>query len=175
MFQEWTRERRWIALWSRIRNAKEIESEERQTGKGSIRAGWYSGPFETGRFPDVLQAGTRMDNTSGPSPGGETGRRKGLKIPFSVRRVWVQVPPRAPFIGGDRAGIALRSDTRDGETGARLSTPRNLPMFRQARVHVAEKHQRGGGRPRTLICGASIFKELIGGNGFASRTAEEAR
>jgi hypothetical protein len=32
------------------------------------------------------------------SPGGETGRRKGLKIPFSVRRVWVQVPPRAPNI-----------------------------------------------------------------------------
>jgi hypothetical protein len=29
-------------------------------------------------------------------PGGEIGRRKGLKIPFSARRVWVQVPPRAP-------------------------------------------------------------------------------
>src|SRR5436305_7772442 len=31
-----------------------------------------------------------------PGPGGETGRRKGLKILFSARRVWVQVPPRAP-------------------------------------------------------------------------------
>ena len=29
-------------------------------------------------------------------PGGETGRRNGLKIRFSVRRVRVQVPPRAP-------------------------------------------------------------------------------
>ena len=31
-------------------------------------------------------------------PGGETGRRNGLKIRFSVRRVWVQVPPRAPVL-----------------------------------------------------------------------------
>jgi hypothetical protein len=29
-------------------------------------------------------------------PGGEIGRRKGLKILFSARRVRVQVPPRAP-------------------------------------------------------------------------------
>jgi hypothetical protein len=31
-----------------------------------------------------------------PSPGGEIGRRKGLKILFAARRVRVQVPPRAP-------------------------------------------------------------------------------
>lgn len=29
-------------------------------------------------------------------PGGEIGRRKGLKILFAARRVRVQVPPRAP-------------------------------------------------------------------------------
>ena len=29
-------------------------------------------------------------------PGGETGRRKGLKILFPATGVWVQVPPRAP-------------------------------------------------------------------------------
>src|SRR5271168_3085299 len=29
-------------------------------------------------------------------PGGEIGRRKGLKILFPATGVWVQVPPRAP-------------------------------------------------------------------------------
>jgi hypothetical protein len=32
-----------------------------------------------------------------PCPGGEIGRRNGLKIRFSARRVRVQVPPRAPL------------------------------------------------------------------------------
>src|SRR4051794_29996077 len=32
-----------------------------------------------------------------PCPGGEIGRRNGLKIRFSARRVRVQFPPRAPF------------------------------------------------------------------------------
>src|SRR5690348_8209018 len=32
----------------------------------------------------------------GACPGGEIGRRKGLKILFAARRVRVQVPPRAP-------------------------------------------------------------------------------
>ena len=38
----------------------------------------------------------RAEHTVLPCPGGETGRRNGLKIRFSVRKVWVQVPPRAP-------------------------------------------------------------------------------
>ena len=32
-------------------------------------------------------------------PGGEIGRRKGLKILFLAREVRVQVPPRAPMKG----------------------------------------------------------------------------
>ncbi len=34
----------------------------------------------------------------GTCPGGEIGRRKGLKIPFPATGVWVQVPPRAPLL-----------------------------------------------------------------------------
>lgn len=41
----------------------------------------------------VLQGAKRLFSMC---PGGETGRRKGLKILFAVRRVRVQVPPRAP-------------------------------------------------------------------------------
>ncbi len=35
--------------------------------------------------------------SSGECPGGEIGRRKGLKILFRASGVRVQVPPRAPF------------------------------------------------------------------------------
>jgi hypothetical protein len=60
-------------------------------------------------------------------PGGEIGRRKGLKILFPARGVWVQVPPRAPLINFSRAldqavGItkmAARLGRRDSIQGRR--------------------------------------------------------
>ena len=51
------------------------------------------------------------------SPGGETGRRKGLKILFPATGVRVQVPPRAPslsrvteFVDVRRAKVMLHAD-----------------------------------------------------------------
>jgi hypothetical protein len=39
---------------------------------------------------------TRTSRLEATGPGGEIGRRKGLKILFPATGVWVQVPPRAP-------------------------------------------------------------------------------
>ena len=49
----------------------------------------------------VLILGSRSSSihyneTQESSPGGEIGRRKGLKILFLATGVWVQFPPRAP-------------------------------------------------------------------------------
>ena len=40
----------------------------------------------------------RASHPDGPCPGGETGRRKGLKILFPATGVWVRFPPRAPLL-----------------------------------------------------------------------------
>src|SRR5579862_4133860 len=45
-----------------------------------------------------------------PCPGGETGRRKGLKILFPATGVWVQFPPRAPTLTSLRNCSDLAGD-----------------------------------------------------------------
>src|SRR5262249_31795412 len=44
----------------------------------------------------LLKSSGKLNCLFSTCPGGEIGRRKGLKILFSARRVWVQTPPGAP-------------------------------------------------------------------------------
>ena len=62
-------------------------------------------------------------------PGGEIGRRKGLKILFSVRRVWVQVPPRAP--GYESSGAGYQTSPSQNNTSYR-------PLYEMVTLAVAE-------------------------------------
>src|SRR5215469_11483093 len=48
-----------------------------------------------GFFGRGKERGSSLESTS---PGGEIGRRKGLKILWEATPVWVQVPPRAPVL-----------------------------------------------------------------------------
>lgn len=60
-------------------------------------AEWQSGYAEACKALDVGSIPASASTNRATSPGGETGRRKGLKIPRGVTPVPVRLRPRAPI------------------------------------------------------------------------------
>src|SRR5579875_2124078 len=112
---------RLLVVTSMIRGPARVV--KRKTSKSAVFAGFFCIKVRERAVQTWFQ---RCKRPSAPAstmmnekrPGGEIGRRKGLKILFAARRVRVQVPPRAP-------GIALP----DSEIVAK--TPQHLVIARE--------------------------------------------
>ncbi len=97
-----------------------------------------------------------------PSPGGETGRRKGLKILFAARRVRVQVPPRAPkpFVEVEQPGRSSYDEIAEmyHTLWANWYLPASLPALER----LFFSRLAAGSRVLDLCCGSGhVTRELV--------------
>ena len=113
--------------------------------------------------------GGKLDQFVWIRPGGEIGRRKGLKILWRATSVWVQVPPRAP--------VALSTDLLEPRCAGHHAASGSIQLYDECSRAVVSSHQskrlgvrNAGHRWEVHHAGAIGIYRICAGEGGAERS-----